>query len=131
MVAGTTCMRITFGSSICMLIILKAIRLQVRLTLTTSIHRCQCVALFTIWTLILAILWSLNHRITVSDISRRHGACRHRQPDEVRPAIHRHRSIHKAALSHRDWQARVLLRRPFCMERSPSVTPHHHRLETF
>ena len=43
---------------------------------------------------------ALNSHWTVSDVFCRHGACRRRQPHEVRSAIRRHRSVHKAALSH-------------------------------
>jgi len=37
---------------------------------------------------------ALNPDRSVSDVFFRHGACRRRQPDEVRSAIRRHRSIH-------------------------------------
>ena len=74
---------------------------------------------------------ALNAHRSVSDVSCWHGVCRRRQPDEVRSAIRRHRSIHKTALSHWDRQARVLIRRPSCLERSPIVTSLHHGLETF
>jgi len=71
---------------------------------------------------------ALNPHWSVSNVFFQNIACRRRHPDEVRSATRRHRSIHWAALSHWNRQENNNIISP---ERSSSVTPLYHWLETF